>query len=30
MIGSALVYPNEASDQLAQTVENCVALGVQG
>jgi hypothetical protein len=30
VIGSALVYPNQASDHLAQTVENCVALGVQG
>ncbi|MGH2857892.1 MAG: hypothetical protein ACRDMJ_10455 [Solirubrobacteraceae bacterium] len=30
VIGSALVYPNQASDALAHTVEACVALGVKG
>jgi hypothetical protein len=30
VIGSALLYPNQASDQLLQQVEDCVALGVSG
>ncbi len=30
VIGSALLYPNQASDQLAARVEKCVALGVTG
>ena len=30
VIGSALVYPNQASDALAHQVEACVALGVKG
>ncbi len=30
VIGSALVYPNLASDALAARVEACVALGVKG
>ncbi len=30
VIGSALVYPNQASDSLLSKVENCVALGVSG
>ena len=30
VIGSALQYPNQASDQLLQKVEDCVALGVSG
>jgi hypothetical protein len=30
VIGSALLYPNQASDQLLQKVEDCVALGVSG
>ena len=30
VIGSALLYPNQASDKLLQTVETCVALGVSG
>jgi len=30
VIGSALVYPNLASDSLAAKVEACVALGVKG
>jgi len=29
-IGSALLYPNQASDALLSKVENCVAQGVQG
>ena len=29
-IGSALLYPNQAPDQLLQTVESCVAQGVSG
>jgi hypothetical protein len=30
VIGSALLYPNQASDGLLQKVENCVAQGVKG
>jgi hypothetical protein len=30
VIGSALLYPNQASDALLQKVEDCVALGVKG
>lgn len=30
VIGSALLYPNQASDQLLSTVEACVAKGVSG
>jgi hypothetical protein len=30
VIGSALVYPNQASDNLMNVVENCVGLGVKG
>ncbi len=30
VIGSALLYPNQASDQLLTTVEGCVAQGVSG
>jgi hypothetical protein len=30
IIGSALVYPNQASDNLMTVVENCVAKGVSG
>ncbi|MGA2011920.1 MAG: hypothetical protein ABSH51_15550 [Solirubrobacteraceae bacterium] len=30
VIGSALVYPNQAPDGLLTEVENCVALGVTG
>jgi hypothetical protein len=30
VIGSALLYPNQASDKLLTKVENCVALGVGG
>jgi hypothetical protein len=30
VIGSALVYPNGATDSLAQKVEGCVAQGVKG
>ena len=30
VIGSALLYPNQASDSLLAKVETCVALGVQG
>jgi hypothetical protein len=30
VIGSALLYPNQASDALLQKVEDCVALGVSG
>jgi hypothetical protein len=30
VIGSALLYPNDASDKLLTKVENCVALGVKG
>jgi hypothetical protein len=30
VIGSALLYPRQASDQLLKVVENCVALGVTG
>jgi len=30
VIGSALVYPNQAPDQLLAKVENCVAKGVSG
>lgn len=30
VIGSALVYPNQASDGLLSTVESCVAEGVKG
>ena len=30
VIGSALVYPNEASDKLLSAVEDCVAKGVSG
>jgi hypothetical protein len=28
VIGSALVYPNQAPDSELKTIENCVALGV--
>ena len=30
IIGSALVYPNQASDKLLTVVESCVAKGVSG
>ena len=30
VIGSALLYPNQASDELMTVVENCVAKGVSG
>lgn len=30
VIGSALLYPNQASDGLLEKVENCVAQGVKG
>jgi hypothetical protein len=30
VIGSALLYPNQASDKLLSKVETCVAQGVQG
>jgi hypothetical protein len=30
VIGSALLYPNQASDALLQKVESCVAQGVKG
>ena len=30
VIGSALLYPNQASDSLLTKVENCVAQGVSG
>jgi hypothetical protein len=30
VIGSALLYPNQASDKLLTAVENCVAKGVSG
>jgi hypothetical protein len=30
VIGSALLYPNHASDKLLKIVEDCVALGVKG
>jgi hypothetical protein len=30
VIGSALLYPNQASDNLLSKVESCVAKGVQG
>lgn len=30
VIGSALLYPNQASDTLLSKVETCVAKGVQG
>jgi hypothetical protein len=30
VIGSALLYPNQASDKLLQVVEDCMALGVKG
>lgn len=30
VIGSALVYPNQASDNLMSVVENCVGQGVKG
>lgn len=30
VIGSALLYPNQASDDLLQKVESCVAKGVKG
>ena len=30
IIGTALVYPNQASDKLMTVVENCVAKGVSG
>jgi hypothetical protein len=30
VIGSALVYPNRASDQELQVVESCLAQGVSG
>ncbi len=30
VIGSALLYPNQASDSLLQKVEDCVAKGVTG
>ena len=30
VIGSALLYPNQASDGLLQTVESCMAKGVTG
>jgi hypothetical protein len=30
VIGSALLYPNGASDKLLKVVEDCLALGVKG
>lgn len=30
VIGSALLYPNQASDSLLQKVEDCIAKGVTG
>jgi hypothetical protein len=30
VIGSALLYPNQASDALLQKVEDCMAKGVTG
>ncbi len=30
VIGSALLYPNQASDSLLSKVEDCVAVGVSG
>ena len=30
VIGSALLYPNQASEKLLSTVEDCVAEGVSG
>jgi hypothetical protein len=30
VIGSALLYPNQASDQELQVIEDCLAQGVQG
>jgi hypothetical protein len=30
VIGSALLYPNQAPDGLLQKVESCVAKGVKG
>ena len=30
IIGSAVVYPNQASDSLMNVVEGCVAKGVSG
>lgn len=30
VIGSALLYPNQASDALLQKVEDCIAQGVSG
>ncbi len=30
VIGSALLYPNQASDRLLQQVEGCMAQGVKG
>jgi hypothetical protein len=30
VIGSALLYPNQASDKLLKIVEDCIALGVKG
>jgi hypothetical protein len=30
VIGSALLYPKNAPEQLLQTVEQCMALGVKG
>ena len=30
VIGSALLYPDQASDGLLQTVEDCLAAGVTG
>lgn len=30
VIGSALVYPNEASDKETKVVENCIAEGIVG
>jgi hypothetical protein len=30
VIGSALLYPKQASDQLLQIVEDCLAVGVKG
>jgi hypothetical protein len=30
VIGSALLYPNRASDRQLQVIEDCLAVGVQG
>jgi hypothetical protein len=30
IIGSALLFPNQGTDSVLQTVENCTALGVSG